>query len=480
MSTSSPDTLVYTNAGFMDHDDYPRPTVTFLPPANSSITILGVMLPHSPDYYLDAGPDNTFQIIRNRHEVIISGPPLLSGADDEGCVTQLEQIETLLDTVPFDEINRATLYITGDGRARLISEIFTVIPEIPFISGVRCIEDSELKTTSWLYIGWKLALLDGIPVEVEYAFDPETCDAIRGRVEALRQLLPLDLTTPLLAFLVSDGAIYGIVTQVDDAQPMSYADRNLVYSAFAKLQKHHIYLTESDYEPHDLVIVGDKVRFIRKFTGDWERLVFAFDPNIHDQKTLAEARKIHWQVAEQLFKKLAPGTEHRELWASPDFTTGPTEVYSILNIAFAPEKPLGMLAFMTSTTSSSGSNTSLSKRRLMGSSQAAATYHSVAESSSSSNEACHPSPSDESIDSSTATSDRPLDISKRSSATRRSVFLYDYLGIPTSAALPYSTRLRGVSSIQSPSSIRSVIPLPPDDSDVAGVQSSHGWLEEVP
>ncbi len=178
---------------------------------------------------------------------------------------------------------------------------------------------------------------------------------------------------------------------------------------------------------------------------------------------------------------------------------GPTEAYSILNIAFAPEKPLGMLAFMTSTTLSSGSNASLSKkrklmgsssngsntslskkRRLMGSSQAAATYRSVAESSSSSNEACHSSPSDESIDSSTATSDRPLNISKRSSSTRRSVFLYDYLGIPTSAALPYSTRLRGVSSIQSPSSIRSVIPLPPDDSDVAGVQSSHGWLEEVP
>lgn len=458
------------------------------------------MLPHSSDYYLDAGPDNTFfQIIRNHHEVIISGPPLPSGADDEGCAIQLELIETLLDTVPFDEINRATLYITGDGRARLIPEIFTIIPKIPFISGVRCIEDSELKTTSWLYIGWKLALLDGIPVEVDYAFDMETSDAVRGRVEALRQLLPLDLTTPLLAFLVSDGAIYGIVTQIEDAQPMSYADRNLVYSAFAKLQKHHIYLTEGDYEPDDLVIVGDKVRFIREFTGNWERLVFAFDPNIHDQKTLAEAQKIHWQVAEQLFEKLAPGTELRELWASPDFTTGPTEAYSILNIAFAPEKPLGMLAFMTSTTSSSGSNGSLSKkrklmgsssngsntslskkRRLMGSSQAAATYRSVAESSSSSNEACHSSPSDESIDSSTATSDRPLNISKRSSSTRRSVFLYDYLGIPTSAALPYSTRLRGVSSIQSPSSIRSVIPLPPDDSDVAGVQSSHGWLEEVP
>lgn len=76
-----------------------------------------------------------------------------------------------MDTVPFDEINRATLYITGDGRARLIPEIFTIIPKIPFISGVRCIEDSELKTTSWLYIGWKLALLDGIPVGMNNIYE---------------------------------------------------------------------------------------------------------------------------------------------------------------------------------------------------------------------------------------------------------------------------------------------------------------------
>ncbi|KAK0477018.1 hypothetical protein IW261DRAFT_1566482 [Armillaria novae-zelandiae] len=477
MSTSFSN--AYTT-GYDVLDDYPRPKVTFLPRADSGITIMGVMLPHSFDYYHGTGADYTlFQVIRNRHEVIITGPPLVSGAPErEGCSIQLELIERLLDTVPFDEINQAGLYITGDGRARLIPQIRTIIPKIPFISGVRCIEDSELKVTCWLYAGWKLALLDGIPVEVEYSYDDETSNAIWGRVEAMRQLLPLDLTTPLQAFLVSEGDICGIVTLIEDSQPMSYADRTLVYAAFAKLQRHRIYLPEGNYEPDDLVIAGDKVRFIRGFTGHGGRDIFAFDPNIHDQKTLADARKIHWQVADQLFEKLAPGTKLREVWASSDFTIRPTEAYNILNIVFAPEKPLDILTFITSITSSSGNKTSLSKKRRKGSSQVAATNCSVAESSSSFIETCLWSPSDESIDSSTV-SDRPLTVSNRSSSTRRSAFLHHYLGVPTPPVLPYSTTLRGVCSVQSTSLIRSAVPLPPDDSDVAGIHSSHGWLEEV-
>ncbi|KAK0189423.1 hypothetical protein F5146DRAFT_1050904 [Armillaria mellea] len=425
--------MPYSNGVLHDLDmNYPRPKVTFLPPADSSITIMGVMKTHCTDYDRHhLGTDSTFfQVIRNHHEVIIVGPPV---SCEQGCMLQLELIETLLDTLPFDEINRATLYITGDGRPRLIPQIFTIMPKIPFISGVRCIEDS-----------WKLALLDGIPVEVDYAYDIRSSWSVQNRVEATRQLWPLDLTTPPEALLVSDDAIYGIALRIEDC-------------------------------------LGNKVRFIRAFTGNWKDMVFSFDPDIHDQRALADARKSHWRVAEKLFEMFAPGVEFHEVWASPDFTIRPKQAYDILNIVFAPERPLDMLAFMTSITSLSDNNTSLSKKRLTGSSsQVAAANRSVTgESSTSSDEACHPTSSDESIDLS-AVSDRPLQLSKRSSVTRRPVFLYDNLGIPTSSVLPRSTRLRGVSSVKSSSSIRSVVPLPPDDSDVAGIESSHGWLEEVP
>ncbi|KAK0457040.1 uncharacterized protein EV420DRAFT_1748937 [Desarmillaria tabescens] len=464
-------------------DYYRRPKVTSLPPKNSSIVVIGAMMTHCPDYDL-LGVDKTyFQIIRNRHEVTILGPPLL---DDDGRTLQLELIETLLHTVPFDEINQATLYITGDGRARLIPQVFTIYPSLPFISGVRCVEDIELQVTSWLYIGWKLALLDGIPVEVDYAYNLMTSLCIENRLEAMRQLLPLDLTTPLQAHLVSDGSIYGLVNKIEeDSRSVTYVDRNLVYSAFAKLQKHHIYFTDAnEYELDDIAIVGDKVRFIRTFTGNWLNAAFTYDPKIHDQETLADARKSHWRVAEKLFDKLISRTESPEIWASPDFSSRVEDGYCVLNIVFAPEKPLGILAFMASTMSSGNDVTSLSKkkRRKALSSHAATTSHSAAKhchSMSTSDELFQSSISEKVMESS-ATSDKPLVLSKRSS-TRRSVFPYGNLDIDTPAVLPYPTRLSGTSFLGSHSLIQSVIPLPPDDSDdVAAIQSGHGWLEEVP
>ncbi|KAK0433167.1 hypothetical protein EV421DRAFT_1910312 [Armillaria borealis] len=297
---------------------------------------------------------------------------------------------------------------------------------IPFICGVRCVEDSELQVTSWICIGWKVALLDGIPVEVDYAYDFDSSENIWHRVEAMRQLLPLDLTTPLQALLVSAGCIYGVVAQIEEGtRAMTFSDRTLVYSAFAKLQNHHIYLSDAcEYEPDDLVIVGDKVRF----------------------ETLVDARKIHWEVAEKLFEKTIPGTELGFMWASPDFTELPKEAFNILNIVASPEKPLDMLAFLVSTMSLSDNITSLSKKkRLKGSSsQTAPASRSVATSSSSFDDTCHSSLSEEPIDSSIA-SDRPLSLSKRSSTARRSVFLYND-GSSSSAVLPYSAGLRGASS----------------------------------
>ncbi|KAK0200760.1 hypothetical protein DFS33DRAFT_1354658 [Desarmillaria ectypa] len=94
--------------------------------------------------------------------------------------------------------------------------------------------------------------------------------------------------------------------------------------------------------------------------------------------------------------------------------------------------------------SSSDNITSLSKKKKLKESlslAAAATSCSVAESSSSVDKACYSSLSVEGlIDSSTA-SDRPLSLSKRSSAVRRSVFLYD--NVDVSPPLLFLTLLEG-------------------------------------
>ncbi|KAK0440117.1 hypothetical protein EV421DRAFT_1963228 [Armillaria borealis] len=183
-----------------------------------------------------------FQLIRNNHEVIIWGPPVV---ELPNLMIQLELIETLLSSVAFDDIRQATLYIAGDGRSRPIPREGKYV-QIPYLGGYRCVEESQLRVTEWLQAGWKHALLDGVrPVEVEYAYDLTSSLALQRMIDGCRDLEPLDLTTPVLACLVHDGYMIGVVKCVEEGTRMvSYKDRTLVYDAFWKMQEHHIYLLD--------------------------------------------------------------------------------------------------------------------------------------------------------------------------------------------------------------------------------------------
>lgn len=167
-----------------------------------------------------------FQLIRNNHEVIIWGPPLVMRAN---LTIQLELIESLLNFIDFDDIRQAMLYIAWDGRPRLIpqnDELF----QIPYFAGYRCVDDSQLQVTEWLQAGWKRALLDGVrPVEVEYAYNRTSSLALQCTIDGLRDLEALDLTTPVVACLARDGHMIGVVKAVEEgARMVSYKDRTLV------------------------------------------------------------------------------------------------------------------------------------------------------------------------------------------------------------------------------------------------------------
>ncbi len=68
---------------------------------------------------------------------------------------------TLLGSVAFEDTRQATLYIAGDGRARLIPQKEKHF-QIPYLGGYRCVDESQLQVTEWLQAGWKRALLDGV------------------------------------------------------------------------------------------------------------------------------------------------------------------------------------------------------------------------------------------------------------------------------------------------------------------------------
>ncbi|SJL10992.1 uncharacterized protein ARMOST_14390 [Armillaria ostoyae] len=195
------------------------------------------------DRYEASGTGRTmFQLLRNNHEVIIWGPPL---NERDGLFKELELIELLLNSADFDDIRQATLYIAWDGRARLIPQEQRFL-QIPYLAGYPCVDESQLQVTEWLQAGWKRALLDGVrPVEVEYAYNLTSSLALQCMIDGCRHLEPLDLTTPVLACLVRDGHMIGLVKRIEEgARMVSYKDRTLVYTAFLKLQQRHIYLLD--------------------------------------------------------------------------------------------------------------------------------------------------------------------------------------------------------------------------------------------
>ncbi|KAK0216276.1 hypothetical protein IW262DRAFT_207144 [Armillaria fumosa] len=254
-----------------------------------------------------------FQLIRNNHEVIIWGPPIIALAN---LMVQLELIETLLSSIPFDDVRQATLYIAGDGRSRLIPQEEKHL-QIPYLGGYRCVDESQLQVTEWLQAGWKRALLDGAkPVEVAYAYSVTSSLALQCMIDGCRHLEPLDLTTPLLACLVRDGRMIGVVKYVEEgARMVSYKDRTLVYDAFRKMQEHHIYLLDGhNMEPSAVLIVDNKVRFVDMALKRWfSPNVFIYDRTIHDEQQLKQVQLEHWRQAEMLFQRIdsEPSTSNR-------------------------------------------------------------------------------------------------------------------------------------------------------------------------
>ncbi|KAK0494308.1 hypothetical protein EDD18DRAFT_1355705 [Armillaria luteobubalina] len=235
-----------------------------------------------------------FQLIRNNHEVMIWGPPVIELAN---LGVQLELIETLLGSIPFDDIRQATLYIAGDGHARLIPQDEKHL-QIPYLGGYHIVDESQLQVTEWLQAGWKRALLDGAkPVEIDYAYSVTSSLALQSS-------------------LVHDGHMIGIVKCVEEgARMVSYKDRALVYDAFRKMQEHHIYLLEGhNMEPSAVLIVDNKVRFVDMALKRWfSPNVFIYDRTIHDEQQLKQVQLEHWRQVELLFERIdsEPSTSNR-------------------------------------------------------------------------------------------------------------------------------------------------------------------------
>ncbi|KAK0494313.1 hypothetical protein EDD18DRAFT_1355710 [Armillaria luteobubalina] len=304
-----------------------------IPSIPSNVTVVYQVAFYYDCYETPGSGKAMFQLIRNNHEVIIWGPPVIEHLN---LMIQLELIGTLLDSVPFNEIREAILYIAWDACARLIP-LKDKHFQIPYWGGYRCVEESQLQVTDWLQVGWKLALMDGVrPVEVEYAYNLTSSLALQYMINGCRNLEPLDLTTPVLACLAHNGHMIGLVKCIEEgAQTVSYKDRRLVYSAFQKMQEHHIYLLDGhDMDPSAILIANNKVRFVDMALKRWfNPNVLIYDRMVHDEQELEQVWQAHWRQVELLFERLNtyPSTSHRQ-YRPPEYCI--LDILSVLRMSF--------------------------------------------------------------------------------------------------------------------------------------------------
>ncbi|KAK0189456.1 hypothetical protein F5146DRAFT_1001709 [Armillaria mellea] len=135
-------------------------------------------------------------------------------------------------------------------------------------------------------------------------------------VDGCQYLEPLDLTTPLLAYLVCNGHIIGVVKCVEEgARMVSYQDHTLVYNTFQKMQEHGIYLLDGhNMDSSAVLIVDNKVRFVDMALKQWfSPNIFIYDQTIHDEQQLKQAWLACWKQVELLFEHIdsEPSTSNR-------------------------------------------------------------------------------------------------------------------------------------------------------------------------
>ncbi|KAK0463340.1 hypothetical protein IW261DRAFT_1427784 [Armillaria novae-zelandiae] len=264
----------------------------------SNATVVCDQVAFHYDFYEASGSGKAmFELIRNNHEFIVWGPPIIKYPNL---------------TVQLELIRCSILHGTPACPIPLGEKHF----QIPYLGGYRCVEESQLKITDWLQAGWKLALFDGVrPVEVEYAYNLTSLLALQYMINGCRDLEPLDLTTSVLACLARDGHLIGLVK-------FPYKDRRLVYSAFQKMQEHNISLLDG----HGVDLCGFNSR--RQGQRRFSQNAFIYDRMVYDKQELKQGQQAHWRQVELLFERLNtyPGTSHRYL---------PRE-YRILNILSVP------------------------------------------------------------------------------------------------------------------------------------------------
>ncbi|RDB17631.1 hypothetical protein Hypma_001080 [Hypsizygus marmoreus] len=241
----------------------------------------------------------------------------------------LQYIHNLLHTIEFGRTNWAYLVPRPDGG-------YKIVQRQKRLRKIRCptwaplIEEKDITYTTWWPNEVRGGHWRGQEVEVTVGRDDFFLETLELIMFAHLLLHGLDLTYKVLAHIVEDGSVVGLVTEPELGRLVQYRDRGLVYDAISRIQRRGL-IYPGIMNPN-LHILNGKVR-LSNLAG----LRHYKDPA--EVEELAASK--HWEVLEEFFGFMDPN----------DFTPRPTwqrrweQVPQLIPPQPSPEPPLGLQTF---------------------------------------------------------------------------------------------------------------------------------------
>ena len=175
----------------------------------------------------------------------------------------LEIIQTLLDHSRFGSVNWGYLVSSSRGHHRIVYRN-RALPRIVCRTWAPLIDESELDITYWGQPETQFAMWRGRKVEIRMAWNDLSANTVQIETIAREPLAGLDVSFEVLAHVLREGEVVGLVLEPTEGRFVNRGDRALVYEAVAKMQSRGLFFDFFDrYEAHNILITDDeKIRFV--------------------------------------------------------------------------------------------------------------------------------------------------------------------------------------------------------------------------
>ncbi|KAJ8483491.1 hypothetical protein ONZ45_g14591 [Pleurotus djamor] len=207
----------------------------------------------------------------------------------------LEKIQTVVKTVEFGRTNWAYLLPRPDGGCRLIQKERPV-PRVTYPTWAPLVEEKDIVTTKWISAEDRQGLWNGREVDLlMMGWD----DKRMNEVEQTMKASPwLDLTFEVLAHIVRDGRVIGLMTEPAKGRMVEHCDRAKVFDAISRVESRG--LLYRSIHCSNIMISGGKVRLLNISTTRY------YSPEQRERHA-EDFKFFHWKALKIMFDLIREG-----------------------------------------------------------------------------------------------------------------------------------------------------------------------------